>query len=291
MLMHRAAIGVRRAVAARVWWASGFQGEAAGRSMAVPVNWRSHGCIASSLLAWGLGELGACWGDDAVAASGQTRQTCGRAPPTATARCSLRHLASSLHHRDNFLPWPLGLLLSLRLLSRRTCDLRHVNPASCSRRASAWPASHELELAPIALLCHARLNLLAPSQKTCPRSAADAGLQIGCPRDQGSQTRDQPHQGGSRDHGSAASRAESQQQGAAQGGLGNHERNVPILVAQGQHGNKSPRRLECSLARRRKAAQRPGSLLFQEHCRLHEYRLRGGRRNGMDSSGVHGYGL
>jgi hypothetical protein len=40
MLMHRAAMGVRRAVAADVRWAKVFQGEAAGRSMAVPVNWR-----------------------------------------------------------------------------------------------------------------------------------------------------------------------------------------------------------------------------------------------------------
>jgi hypothetical protein len=40
MLMHRAAIGLRRAVAALVRCAKVFQGEAAGRSMAVPVNWR-----------------------------------------------------------------------------------------------------------------------------------------------------------------------------------------------------------------------------------------------------------
>lgn len=41
MLMHRAAIGFLRAVAAHVRWARFFQGEAAGGGMAVPVNWRA----------------------------------------------------------------------------------------------------------------------------------------------------------------------------------------------------------------------------------------------------------
>jgi hypothetical protein len=39
MLMHRAAIGVRRIVAGDVREIS-LQGEAAGRNMAVPLNWR-----------------------------------------------------------------------------------------------------------------------------------------------------------------------------------------------------------------------------------------------------------
>jgi hypothetical protein len=41
MLMHRAAIGVRRAVAELVRCVKLFQGETAGRSMAGPVNWRA----------------------------------------------------------------------------------------------------------------------------------------------------------------------------------------------------------------------------------------------------------
>jgi hypothetical protein len=41
MLMHRAAIGLLRAVAAHVRWARVFQGRAAGVGMAVPVNWRA----------------------------------------------------------------------------------------------------------------------------------------------------------------------------------------------------------------------------------------------------------
>lgn len=44
MLMHRAAIGFRRAVAAAVRCAKPFQGETAGRIVAVPVNWRALEC-------------------------------------------------------------------------------------------------------------------------------------------------------------------------------------------------------------------------------------------------------
>ena len=64
MLMHRAAIGVGRAVAADVrWrWARDFQGEAAGRSMAVPVSWRMRTCAnwSWSGSCFGRLELGAC---------------------------------------------------------------------------------------------------------------------------------------------------------------------------------------------------------------------------------------
>jgi hypothetical protein len=44
MLMHRAAIGFGRAVAAAVRCAKPFQGETAGRIVAVPVNWRAFEC-------------------------------------------------------------------------------------------------------------------------------------------------------------------------------------------------------------------------------------------------------
>jgi hypothetical protein len=65
MLMHRAAIDVGRAVAANERWASVFQGEAAGRSMAVPVNWRAcdiiqrEAVVKSSELAGAMMQLGA----------------------------------------------------------------------------------------------------------------------------------------------------------------------------------------------------------------------------------------
>lgn len=65
MLMHRAAIGVGRAVAADVRWARDFQGEAAGRSMAVPVSWRMRTC-ANRSWSWScFGRARSLYGDDA----------------------------------------------------------------------------------------------------------------------------------------------------------------------------------------------------------------------------------
>jgi hypothetical protein len=150
MLMHRAAIGVRRAVAARVWWASGFQGEAAGRSMAVPVNWRSHGCIASSLLAWGLGELGACWGDDAVAASGQTRQTCGRAPQLQRrgAHCGILRRHCTIGTTSCRGHWGFFFLYDCYPVEHVTCAMLIPPLARAAHRPGLRATSLSLRLSP-----------------------------------------------------------------------------------------------------------------------------------------------
>jgi hypothetical protein len=74
-----------------VRWATVFQGEAAGRSMAVPVNWR----VFVKLSMFGdSSELGTMMQDPRAA---QTRQTCGRATPEVLITKSCPSIAQLAH--------------------------------------------------------------------------------------------------------------------------------------------------------------------------------------------------
>ena len=87
MLMHRAAIGVDRAVAADVRCATVFQGEAAGRSMAVPVNWR---VFVDLSMFWDSSELGS---DDARPTRGTNTANMRESYPRGT-----HHEIMPVHH-------------------------------------------------------------------------------------------------------------------------------------------------------------------------------------------------
>jgi hypothetical protein len=176
----------------------------------------------------------------------------------------------------------------------QTCAPRHVDTTACPRRPPSGPPGlePELERAHLAVLCHARLHVLAPPPQRCPRPTAAARLQGRAPGHRGRQTRQRPrHSQGRREDGPAAAGAVAEHQGAAQGGLGHHEGDVAVSVAQGQSGDEIQSRAERRLACGRKAAQRPGALLFQEHCRLDERRLLGGWRHCMDRGRFYDYGM
>lgn len=156
------------------------------------------------------------------------------------------------------------------------CSCGHVNPSSCPRRLPAGPA--RIHLAPaLGAIWRPRLHVLSPPQKRCPQPATKAGLPACCRSDQACRTcpRRCCHlcQTQGRKDGPVAARTSTDQQGTTQGRLGYHERNVAVPVAKGQPGHEIQGWAERGLAGRRKATQRTGSLLLQEHRRCHEYRL------------------
>jgi hypothetical protein len=190
MLMH-----LLGAVAAPARCATLLQGKAAGRSMAVPVNWRS------------------CWTCEAAArssvaaaarrAEGEAHHrvkpskhageldspvlNCVRAPRSSTiTELSLLAIGAcrSLH------PY-------IWSCATRTCEVRHAHTTTCPCCQSAGPSTLELEL-PLApapsVSLRPRLHFLASPQERCTRPTACARLAASAAGHQSRETCNRPCQ-------------------------------------------------------------------------------------------------